>query len=198
MKSWIHYMYCTFVVEIIRWCKWNHGNIWFLFEGFRNKFPHTWSMYIYLRQALLFYLNASDIMQYWLNIKIKGIFDSKWIFKKVFNPFHASGLFLYPQKILENQGFCDVSRDIERDQWSEIVSEENKLRIAFSLTCSLNTAWFYVCLSIFQYCTWMIQSSWKIWLVLATAYFWVIRLFTKRSLIKLVSLRLTSSQISSD
>ena len=53
IKSWIHYMYCTFVVEIIRWCKWNHGNIWFLFEGFRNKFPHTWSMYIYLRQALL-------------------------------------------------------------------------------------------------------------------------------------------------
>ena len=92
--------------------------------------------YIYLRQALLFYLNASDIMQYWLNIKIKGIFDSKWIFKKVFNPFHASGLFLYPQKILENQGFCDVSRDIERDQWSEIASEENKLRIAFSLTLS--------------------------------------------------------------
>ena len=160
---------------------------------------HTHGVFIYTCVKLfLFYLNASDIMQHWLNIKIKGIFDSKWIFKKVFNPFHASGLFLYPEKILENQGFCDVSRDIERGQWSEIVSEENKLRIAFSLTCSLNTAWFYVCLSIFQYCTWMIQSSWKIWLVLATAYFWVIRLFTKRSLIKLVSLRLTSSQISSD
>ena len=186
------------MVEIIRWCKWNHGNIWFLFEGFRNKFPHTWSMYIYLRQALLFYLNASDIMQYWLNIKIKGIFDSKWIFKKVFNPFHASGLFLYPQKILENQGFCDVSRDIERDQWSEIASEENKLRIAFSLTLSfimLRNGQTYIknlavwtphdfkCLPIFQYCMWMVQSSWKIWLVLATAYFWVIRLFTKRSLI---------------
>ena len=107
---------------------------------------HTHGVCIYTCVKLfLFYLNASDIMQHWLNIKIKGIFDSKWIFKKVFNPFHASGLFLYPEKILENQEFCDVSRDIERDQWSEIVSEENKLRIAFSLTCSLNTAWFYVC-----------------------------------------------------
>ena len=160
---------------------------------------HTHGVCIYTCVKLfLFYLNASDIMQYWLNIKIKGIFDSKWIFKKVFNPFHASGLFLYPQKILENQGFCDVSRDIERDQWSEIASEENKLRIAFSLTLSfimLRNGQTYIknlavwtphdfkCLPIFQYCMWMVQSSWKIWLVLATAYFWVIRLFTKRSLI---------------
>ena len=32
------------------------------------------------------------------------------------NPFHATGLFLYPMKTLENQRFSDVFRGIEGDQ----------------------------------------------------------------------------------
>ena len=34
-----------------------------------------------------------------------------------FNPFHATGIFLYPLKTLEKQRFLKFSGGIERDQW---------------------------------------------------------------------------------
>ena len=33
-----------------------------------------------------------------------------------FNPFHATGLFLYPLKASENQRFSDISGGVEKDQ----------------------------------------------------------------------------------
>ena len=37
-----------------------------------------------------------------------------------FNPFHGTGLFLYPLKTSENQRFSDVLGSIERDHWHQI------------------------------------------------------------------------------
>ena len=34
-----------------------------------------------------------------------------------FNPYHTTGLFLYPLKALETSVFLIISEDIERDQW---------------------------------------------------------------------------------
>ena len=36
------------------------------------------------------------------------------------NPFHASGLFLYPQKTSESWGFLMFSGGTEKDQWHEM------------------------------------------------------------------------------
>ena len=39
----------------------------------------------------------------------------------IFNPFHTTGLFRYPQKT-ENQRFLMFSWDIEKEQWHEMVN----------------------------------------------------------------------------
>ena len=36
------------------------------------------------------------------------------------HPFHATNLFRYPLKTLENKGFLMFSGGIERDQWHEM------------------------------------------------------------------------------
>ena len=38
----------------------------------------------------------------------------------VLNPFHVTGLFLYPMKISENLRFYDVAEVTERDQWNKM------------------------------------------------------------------------------
>ena len=38
----------------------------------------------------------------------------------ILNPFHATGIFLYPLKKSENLWFSDALRGIEKDQWHEM------------------------------------------------------------------------------
>ena len=48
---------------------------------------------------------------------IVSVFLEKVILSQDLNPFHASGLFLYP---LKTRGFLMFSGGIERDQWHEM------------------------------------------------------------------------------
>ena len=80
VKSWIHLLHILYFFgrnpQVINEIMEIFG---FFSKDFEiNSHSHGLFMYTYFK---LFDFNASDVLQHLLNIKMKGVFDTKWVFK---------------------------------------------------------------------------------------------------------------------